>query len=244
MSRATKSAVVTFIVGTGSEATTFHIHKDLFVNKADIFTRMFNGGFEEGERGIAELPEDVVGAFEIFVEWLYTNDTELLFPDLNENRSDIAVETLIFADKYCVDELFNISMSAWISAEETLHGFREIGNITSRILEHSTPNSQSRRFLARLWAENVIFFGNGITFGGELDDDDYMAELHLFSGNPSFIAQIFDEIGVLKHDVPYMSSPFVHCDFHKHDGTSKECPQKPGKRGTNGIPDDWEDWVL
>lgn len=65
--------------------------------------------------GSAALPDDDHEAFEVFMEWLYRNTlTSLTDKKSGKAASRLKIaKTMVFADKYCLDELSDRAMSIW-----------------------------------------------------------------------------------------------------------------------------------
>lgn len=64
----------------GEEKILFRVHKEVLC-QVDVFSRMFNGGSEEGTSGHAHFPDDDPLAFKWFLEWIYLDDTSSLSED-------------------------------------------------------------------------------------------------------------------------------------------------------------------
>jgi hypothetical protein len=62
--RALGEEIVTIFVGPNRKR--FPIHKILLFTRSDFFSKAFNGGFEEVETGVMNLPEDDEDAFGAF----------------------------------------------------------------------------------------------------------------------------------------------------------------------------------
>lgn len=60
-------------VGEAPTQEAFSIQKDLLCQKAPLFGKMFNSGFQEGISQTSLLPDDNIATFLLFVTWLYQN---------------------------------------------------------------------------------------------------------------------------------------------------------------------------
>ena len=63
------SEIVTIAIGT--DKTEYRVYKKLLC-KVEFFSKMFKSEFKEGRSSMAELPEDDIHTFELFVGWLYS----------------------------------------------------------------------------------------------------------------------------------------------------------------------------
>ncbi|KAE9376555.1 hypothetical protein N431DRAFT_331169, partial [Stipitochalara longipes BDJ] len=64
--------IVTIIVGKGSEAQTFKVHKDTICYYSPFFASAFNGHFLEGQSQSMKLDDFDGSVFGLLVAWLYT----------------------------------------------------------------------------------------------------------------------------------------------------------------------------
>ena len=209
------SGVITIIVGKDDAQATFTIHKKLFQGKAPIFDKMFGGSFLEGITGSATLPDDDHESFEVFVEWLYRNTLTSLTGKKSEKAAlhMKIVKTIMFADKYCLDELSDRAMSIWFRGRGKLPADTELETITAYVVDNSAPTCRARSYLARIWAKEIR----------QKDGKHYkpgQSGLDTFINDTSFVTQVFNYVGALK-----MAYAVTACDFHIHD-KSTACPYK------------------
>lgn len=210
------SGVITIIVGKDDAQATFTIHKKLFQGKAPIFDKMFGGSFLEGVTGSAALPHDDHEAFEVFMEWLYRNTVTSLTDEKSEKLAlglKIA-KTMVFADKYCLDELCDRATSIWFRSRRKLPSGTELEKITAYVVDNSAPTCRARSYLARIWAKEIR----------QKDGKHYkpgQSGLEAFLDDSSFVIQVFNYVGALK----FASHIVAACDFHLH-GESTVCPYK------------------
>lgn len=229
------SGVITITVGKDDAQATFTIHKKLFQGKAPIFDKMFGGSFLEGITGSAALPDDDHEAFEVFMEWLYRNTLTSLSDKKSASaalRMKIA-KTMVFADKYCLNELSDRAMSVWFQGCSKLSS-TELETITAYVVGNSAPTCRARSYLARMWAKEIRKKdGNHYKpgqFGLEFIEDS------------SFVIEIFNYVGALR----LLSQVATACNFHQHE-KSTACPYKgldtpvavqaavPKKRSGNAV---------
>lgn len=75
------------------------IHKKLICDSSDFFKKAFTGNFQEGQKGIMEMPDDSPGSMPLFIDWLYrgvvpVGDTEAHLYNL--------YDLYFMADKLCL----------------------------------------------------------------------------------------------------------------------------------------------
>lgn len=214
------SGVVEITVGQGDEQKTFYIHKIFFRTKAPIFDKMFSASFKEGLTGSATLPDDSCKAFTVFAKWLYSSKskpTELVICPLfsHEWTSEIRwemVETIVFADKYCLDQLSDEIMSLWIKYQARGRlPFEELKKITSYIVANSSDFCKARDFFAYLWAIEMLRGPgkNNCKLNGDGGDD-----LDEFISDDNFSKKVFNKMRSLASQTKEKWQPV--CDYHLH----------------------------
>jgi BTB/POZ domain len=115
--RALGNEIVTIHVGPKRKA--FTIHKKLFCDRSDFFSKAFNGGFQEAG-GMMYLPDDEVKGFEGIVNFIYRDSLPPFRvtngPDDGRESHRFELDTLYplfcLAEKYCMNELANRTMDA------------------------------------------------------------------------------------------------------------------------------------
>ncbi|OBT73346.1 hypothetical protein VF21_08381 [Pseudogymnoascus sp. 05NY08] len=192
------SEVVRITVGKDDKQRKFSIHKDLFTRKAPAFHKMFDGSFKEGVTGLATLPDDNVEAFEVFTNWLYLSimDKFVCFPQLfpHQDLSTIPwviVETIVFADKYFMDELSDLAMTTWCIYRYSIPSVAELKKVTGYIVANSSPLCKFRAYLARIWAWEIL---------QRPENDPYNphgADLDAFIKDRNFAIQVYNEMSCL-----------------------------------------------
>jgi hypothetical protein len=81
----------------------YHVHKGVVIEgtrSAPFFQACLQDGFKEGKECKIFLSDEMPIIFDIFIEWAYGADT--MAP---------LVQLWVFADKYCVEELMNDTIS-------------------------------------------------------------------------------------------------------------------------------------
>ncbi|KFY12834.1 hypothetical protein V492_03641 [Pseudogymnoascus sp. VKM F-4246] len=209
--------VVKIIVGKDDTQPIFTIHKNIFQGKAHAFETMFGGAFLEGITGSAELPDDDHEAFEVFMEWLYQNTLNSLSDEKTDNGAfglKIA-KTMVFADKYCLNELSDRAVAIWFRRRLKPLSATDLETITTYVVANSAPTCRARGFLARIWAKEIR----------QKDGKHYkpgQSGIESFTSDSSFIAQIFNYVGFLGN-TKTSSTSLNACTFHIHDRLAA-CP--------------------
>ncbi|KAK6603383.1 hypothetical protein ACHAPC_001265 [Botrytis cinerea] len=140
--------VITFRVG--DKLKVIQVHKNLICEKLEVFDAMLRGNFSEATSKVVDLPEDNFDAFELLVEWCYTNRIAMADENTSYSSVNIRVELYCLAHKYCAlvlqdfvtnylitwfkikDEHVRLVQPKWISRlEETFSAsYDELGGIT------------------------------------------------------------------------------------------------------------------
>ena len=131
----------------GPEKETFRVHKKLLCSRAPVFDKMFNGSFKEAETQQASLPEDDPEAFSIFLEWLYSGS--ILPPGKDDNSKLVLndqIKLYCFAEKYCLAQLMDYTISASIAFLNERKGLPTCDHI-EMAYNHTASGSPLRRFM-------------------------------------------------------------------------------------------------
>ncbi|KAF7959518.1 hypothetical protein EAE96_001134 [Botrytis aclada] len=91
--------VITFRVG--DKLKPIQVHKNVICEKLEVFDAMLRGNFSEAISKIIDLPEDNFDAFELLVEWCYTNRISMADENTSYSSVNIRVELYCLAHKYC-----------------------------------------------------------------------------------------------------------------------------------------------
>jgi hypothetical protein len=54
----------------------FLVYKNKVCNASPFLNAAFNGNFKEGVEGLVRLPDDDVGVFDHFLQWVYTREVQ------------------------------------------------------------------------------------------------------------------------------------------------------------------------
>lgn len=71
------SSPIPVIVDKGAKQEKFFVHEDLLMYASEYFRTALFSNFEEGKTKICRLEEDNACAFDLFVQYLYTNDYDV-----------------------------------------------------------------------------------------------------------------------------------------------------------------------
>lgn len=215
--------------------------------KALTFGKMFGSGFKEGLTRAATLPDDSIDAFAVFAKWLYLSievDSSfisgcLFSKDQTSEERWKVVETIVFADKYGLDELSDLAISSWITWQSSILPLGELQSITSYIIANTSRLCKARAYFARKWAWEIL---------QHPDKDSYKAstpDLGAFINDSDFVEQVFYEMSRLarKKGFDGMWKELPLCDYHHHDKeicsagyfqymdrSDEEVYQKPAKK--------------
>ncbi|TGO34767.1 hypothetical protein BHYA_0183g00190 [Botrytis hyacinthi] len=88
-------------IRVGKELRLFRVHKSLLCIRVPYFDKMFNSEFSESITNSAVLQEVNAEAFDVLVDWVYTN---ILPPDIGTWDP---IEVYIVADRICLTELMD-----------------------------------------------------------------------------------------------------------------------------------------
>lgn len=197
-------------VFVGPKCKSFHLHKALLCYHSKFFQKALDGGFKEQDDKAVYLPDDDVGAFVLFVNWIYNAPPQ--------KASTTATATALFglyimADKFCIEELQNLSMDVFRASH------REGLAMSSDLIEHvyvNTPESSPmRRFIV-----NFVTYGFSIR---KLTMSNKFLELMKKGGDfaADFASAILQySFGATRPLDPRMGRD---CAYHEHN-SSKPCP--------------------
>ncbi|KAF7900302.1 uncharacterized protein EAF01_007604 [Botrytis porri] len=120
-------------IRVGEELKLFRVHKSLLCTRVPYFDKILSKGFSESITNSAVLQEDNTEAFDVLVDWVYTNR---LPPEIASG-----IRRYILADKICPPELMDQVMDR-IRTEYPL-GPPDVLDIYSRL-----PNGSKLRVFA------------------------------------------------------------------------------------------------
>lgn len=126
-------------VGSGQDAESWMIHKDLLTHQSPFFAAALSGCFKESTTNTVELIEDDPGAFTLFVQWLYTGEYDIKF----DNTPSIACLAWALGDKLQCPTFQDYAMCRLIAYYEE-HILNE--DAMRLIYNVSPPGSRLRMF--------------------------------------------------------------------------------------------------
>jgi hypothetical protein len=89
----------------------YHVHKGVVIEgtrSAPFFQACLQDGFKEGKECKIFLSDEIPIIFDMFIEWAYEADIKM--PTEADTMAPL-VQLWVFADKYCVEELMNDTIS-------------------------------------------------------------------------------------------------------------------------------------
>jgi len=139
-------------VYVGAKCKKFHLHNGLLSDRSDFFRKALGGGFQEQDERAVYLPDEDVGAFELFVRWIY--GAPLRAPsDLDSFTRHLAL--YVMAEKFCMEPLKNLLMDA-IRTYYRFNGIRGGPEQMEYVYENTPADSSLRLFLVRAAAYGVV----------------------------------------------------------------------------------------
>ncbi|OMP88204.1 hypothetical protein BK809_0002961 [Diplodia seriata] len=148
-----KSGIIEVVVGKSQQK--YDIHKDLLCSSSPFFRKACNGNWKEARERRVELPEDTPECFDVYVQWLYSDQLLVKHKDKEEVDSDLFLGVYLLGNKLldrkfkeaCVDiafqsfDLDNYPQDWIISADH------------AKTLYSALPSSDPyRRLYVRFWA--------------------------------------------------------------------------------------------
>ncbi|KAF7877152.1 hypothetical protein EAF04_000837 [Stromatinia cepivora] len=113
--------IITFRVG--DELLPIQVHKNVFCEKLEVFDAMLRGNFSEATSKVIDLPEDDFYAFELLVEWCYTNRISMPDSTTSYGAVGLRVELYCLAHKYCalvLQDFVTNYIITWLRMNENL----------------------------------------------------------------------------------------------------------------------------
>ncbi|KAI9642478.1 hypothetical protein NHQ30_009283 [Ciborinia camelliae] len=89
----------------GHSHSLIKVHKNVLCEKLEVFDAMLRGNFSEATAKVIDLPEDRFQAFELLVQWCYTNRIPMPDETTSHAEASVRVELYCLAHKYCALEL-------------------------------------------------------------------------------------------------------------------------------------------
>jgi hypothetical protein len=185
-----EQTIVTVVLKNGDTKETIPIHKNFIFYYSPYFNALFNGRFVEGETQRVELEDGPPAAFNLFVNWLYTQEIRKEFMDLLNDDNTTLVEAWILADRFMVPRLQNqlmgrircggVPVNSWV-----------------RLCEKTSPGSKLRSFIVDRTIDEIIVsqtrIEDGVVFCKSLPHE--MAEELL----QSFLSRVTERTKLFDH---------------------------------------------
>lgn len=198
-------------VYVGPKRKKFHLHKDLVCDRSSFFKKAVAGGFKEQKEKALYLPEDHVGGFILFVQWIYGVPPP-------ESSTPSMVTTLfalyVLAEKFCIEPLKNSSMDVIrtsCSGSAYMLSVTDIGYI----YDNTPTTSPMRRFMVKHTLYGLLVRKNGMVQGF----------LKLMKEGGDFAADFASATLEYSCGAPRAPDPngARNCAYHEHN-FSKICP--------------------
>jgi hypothetical protein len=143
----TPSQMVNFIIGRDPDRETFTVHKEHACQYSPVLDRAFNSTFEEGQTQTYTMDDTTVGAFRMFVRWLYSQKLNVtvhegakslvvVIEQLRDDRSNhisactketyYLLQLWVLAEKLMVPQLQDVVMDQFNIIRQTCAGAFEI----------------------------------------------------------------------------------------------------------------------
>ncbi|KAH7417450.1 hypothetical protein BKA64DRAFT_769404 [Cadophora sp. MPI-SDFR-AT-0126] len=243
--------IVTIYVGTEPNRKQFTIHKKLICDKVDFFRKEFMGGFKENE-GTMDLSEEKPAVFGMFVDWLYSSNSQVRKCTTNEQFVGL-FNLYFFAERLCINNLQNrlidrIRLTAAGILEHERHGPWITIPFAAFIFNNTAKGSTIRKYCIhelayRLWMQKEK------TFDSTLPDSEAMSEISAhWSQQPDLMKEFFDflrsapnEIDPPGIDYEWHQQEVLECRFHNH-GKDEIC--YVDVEDTEFVGDTWDEKMV
>lgn len=145
-------------VGNGDgDSHTFVVHKEIICHHSPFFKAACTGHFREAEDRVVKLPDDRAELFDIFLQWLYSQNLQQVFAEVTLPAWTTFIELYILADKLQVRTLKSAIMDQMVCRAVAAGGSYQREkfptNADIRLAYETTPpTSPMRQFLAELFA--------------------------------------------------------------------------------------------
>ncbi|KAI4960045.1 hypothetical protein J4E86_001664 [Alternaria arbusti] len=100
------------VVEVGPERKEYYVQKAFLTHHSDYFRKALSGTWKEAKDGVVSLDDIEPGVFNLFLEWMYTQQVPVIWADYSRimNRSvtplDICkIKLYVFADRFAVPVL-------------------------------------------------------------------------------------------------------------------------------------------
>lgn len=204
------------------EVQTFSVHKEIICNYSDYFRAACTGEFLEAKSGRVRLPEDHAELFDLFVQWVYSQNLEQVLAQATRPLWTTLVELYILADKLRALTLKNTIMDRMLckahGALRYSRGREEFPSNADISLAYDNtppPTSPMTKFFAELFSLKRAFISEEFTIEKDEVPKDYLYDLALALrlrwdgryGLPSVMKEL--------------------CRYHEHDSAEQPSCTKP-----------------
>lgn len=171
--------------------------------------------------GTATLPEDDPEAFEVLVEWVYRSSLESIHGagHTKLNQADLALSTVVLAEKYMIPELGDFVMNFLVKAGEDL--MPTVSQMTT--LYKNTPFKSK----ARLYAASAVAWA--LTSPEKIGVSN--AAIHTAFQDSDLLLDAIKEVRGTSGTRHRRAHEYPVCDYHNH-ATAPTCPYEGGQRQT------------
>jgi hypothetical protein len=141
-------------VKVGSDLKPYYVHKTLICSRSSYFKAAFTSGFKDGKEGVIEFKDLQVPAFELFILWLYHQDTWHGESGDDHPAALDLIQLYIFADMIQIPALKNDTIK--LLEKQVMRTGQGVPLQHLNYLWANTPDeSPLRRFLADMCAHNL-----------------------------------------------------------------------------------------
>lgn len=140
------------------ELQTFSVHKEIVCHYSDYFRAACKGEFLEARSGKVKLPEDRAEIFDLFVQWVYSQNLGQVLAEVALSPWTTLIELYVLADKLQVSTLKNAIVDRMLcKAHVALRKARGRDKFPSNAditlaYENTPPTSPLPKFLSELFA--------------------------------------------------------------------------------------------
>lgn len=155
------SSVCTVTILVGSDQIPFNVHKDQLCEASAVFRAAFISQYKESPEEKTNLPEEDVDMVDLFVQWLYKQDCEIIKLPANHDIDggeflELPVRSQIFADKYNVPNINRYCLQELLAyARSDDYNYTPTEKAIEHVYRNTCPGSGVRRLMANFCASLV-----------------------------------------------------------------------------------------
>jgi hypothetical protein len=138
--------IVDLHVGPASGWKVFRVHKKLLCDKIPYFSKMFNSDFAEAKNNSASFPEDSVEAFDLLIEWVYTDLLRRYTYETGDIETWQFLPLYTLAERLCLPQLQDTAMDMLRASELASNIALQLHNMIDAY-EHTQEGSGYRRYV-------------------------------------------------------------------------------------------------